>query len=117
MRWLLALVALVGLLVALYWLKYPNYTYRYRLTVNFESDGQVHSGSSVIEVTWHSGPEIGDVGRYTPTIRGEAAVVSLGSRGVVVATLITGDGYGPSKDGAWGALWLAPPRVRLRDIS
>jgi hypothetical protein len=54
-----------------------DYTCRYRLIVNIEVDGKLHSGSSVIEVTWHGGPEIGDVGPYSPTMRGQAALVEL----------------------------------------
>lgn len=108
MKWLVGFVIAIGVLVGLYWLKYPNYSYRYRLSVSFEVDGRVRTGSSVIEVTWHGGPEIGDVGGYSSTMKGEAALVDLGSHGAVVATLITSDSYGQSKDGAWGALWIAP---------
>jgi hypothetical protein len=104
---LVVLLLAAGALVVGYNYKYPNYTYRYRLTVNIELDGKLHSGSSVIEVTWHGGPEIGDVGPYSPTMRGQAALVDLEDRGVVVATL------GPNweahdSDAGWGALWLVP---------
>jgi hypothetical protein len=97
----------IGILVAGYWYKYPNYTYRYRLTVNIEVGGKLYSGSSVIEVTWHGGPEIGDVGPYSPTMRGQGALVDLEDRGVVVATL------GPNWESrryatGRGALWLVP---------
>jgi hypothetical protein len=99
----------VGALVAGYMYKYPNYTYRYRLTVNIEVDGKVHSGSSVIEVTWHGGPEIGDVGGYSPTLRGQAPLIDLGNRGVVVVALISKDWGQPDKTGdPLGALWIAP---------
>ena len=93
-----------------YWYKYPNYSYRYRLTVKIEVDGKIHSGSSVIEVTWHGGPEIGDVGRYTPTLKGQAALVDLGDKGVIVAALVNGEGYGRPAQvfGPWGTLWLVP---------
>ena len=96
----------IGVLVAGYWYKYPNYTYRYRLTVNIEIDGKVHSGSSVIEVTWSKHPELPNAGSFSPILRGQAAMVDLGERGVVVATLINGESYGPAKDGALGALWV-----------
>jgi hypothetical protein len=97
-----------GALVAGYWYKYPNYTYRYRLTVNIEVDGKLHSGTSVIEVTWHGGPEFGDVGSYSPTIRGQAPVVDLEARGVVVATLIAEDWGWHNSNAGYGALWLVP---------
>lgn len=97
-----------GALVAGYWYKYPNYTCRYRLTVNIEVDGKLHSGSSVIEVTWHGGPEIGDVGAYHPTIRGQATLVDLDGRGVLVATLIAEDWGWHNSNAGYGALWLVP---------
>jgi hypothetical protein len=97
----------VGALLAGYWYKYPDYSYRYRLTVNIEVDGKVHSGSSVIEVKWRGGPVVGDGGPFGPSVKGQAALVDLGDRGVVVATLINGEDYGPAKDGALGALWVA----------
>src|SRR6266852_2768355 len=88
---LVVLVLGVGALVAGYMYKYPNYTYRYRLTVNIEVDGKVRSGSSVIEVTWHGQPELGDVGPFHPRIRGQAPLVDLGDRGVVGASLLGED--------------------------
>jgi hypothetical protein len=97
-----------GALVGGYWYKYPNYSYRYRLTVNIEIDGKVHSGSSVIEVKWRGGPAIGDGGPFGPSVKGQAALVDIGDRGVVVATLINDESYGLAKDGALGALWIAP---------
>jgi hypothetical protein len=104
---LIVLVFCVGTLAAGYWYKYPDYSYRYRLTVNIEVDGKVHTGSSVIEVKWSGGPVVGDGGPFGPSVKGQAALVDLGDRGVVVATLINGEDYGPAKDGALGALWVA----------
>jgi hypothetical protein len=104
---IMVLVLSVGALVVGYRYKYPDYTYRYRLTVNIEVDGKIHSGSSVIEVKWRGGPVVGDGGPFGPSVKGQAALVDLGDRGVVVATLITGESYGPAKDGALGALWIA----------
>lgn len=97
----------VGALVAGYKYKYPDYSYRYRLTVNIEVDGKIHSGSSVIEVTWyaHFLPELVS---FSPELRGEAALVDLGSQGVIVATLLNGESMGPAGDGAWGTIWLVP---------
>lgn len=105
---LLVLALCVGALVAGYRYKYRDYSYRYRLTVNIEVDGKVHSGSSVIEVKWRGGPVVGDGGPFGPSVKGQAALVDLGDRGVVVATLLNGEDYGPAKDGALGALWIAP---------
>src|ERR1700694_3251808 len=82
---------------------YPNYSYRYRLTITLELDGQVHTGSSVIEIEWAGGPPFADVGPYHPRVRGEATLVDLGARGVVVAAL----GVGMPPIGATSAIFLA----------
>ena len=104
---LIVLAFCVGALVVGYKYKYPDYSYRFRLTVNIEVDGKIHSGSSVIEVKWRGGPVIGDGGPFGPSVKGQAALVDLEDRGVVVATLINDESYGPAKDGALGALWVA----------
>ncbi len=44
------LVALIAAAVIWYKWNFPTTSYRYRLTVAVEVDGQIHSGSSVIEV-------------------------------------------------------------------
>lgn len=51
---------------------------------------------------------------FSPEIRGEATLVDLGPRGVLVAALVTGEGYGLAQDGASGALWLAPSAYGLQ---
>lgn len=107
--WTVTLAALVVCLVAVvaaYKYFYPTYSYRYQLTMNVEVDGVLHSGSSIIEVTWyaHFLPELVS---FSPELRGQAALVDLGDRGVVVAALINGETYGPAKDGASGAIWIA----------
>jgi hypothetical protein len=96
----------VLVLIALYWWKYPNYTYRYRLAIAIEVDGEIHSGSSVIEVIWVGQPDYG-VGRFHPRVRGQATFIDLGSHGAVVATLYNGESYRAASDGAVNALWLA----------
>jgi hypothetical protein len=96
-------VLLFGAAVAAYKIVYPNYTYRYRLTVAIEIDGKVHSGSSVIEVTWSGGPEFGDVGRYQPRIRGQGVFINATPHGAIVATL----GHPWTAGGRGAALWLA----------
>jgi hypothetical protein len=42
----------------------------------------------------------------SPALGGQAVLVDLGSRGLVVATLYNGEDYGPAKDGVWGAIWI-----------
>jgi len=97
----------VLILIVTHGIIYPTYRYRYRLTVAVEIDGQVHTGSSVIEVIWSGGPKIGDMGPYRPSIRGQAVYLDLKADGVVVAALGNGESYGDASDGAVNALWLA----------
>jgi hypothetical protein len=105
---LCVLALCIGALVVGYYYKYPDYRYRYRLTVNIEVDGKIHTGSSVIEVKWRGGPVVGDGGPFGPSIKGQAALVDFGDRGVVVATLIAEDWGWHNSDTGWGALWLVP---------
>ena len=99
--------AAIAATLAAYFILFPNYTYRYRLTISIETDGQIHSGSSVFEVTWVGQPDLPDVGAFHPRLRGQATFIDLGSRGAVVATLNNGESYGPAADGAINAIWLA----------
>ena len=76
---------------ALYKLSYPTYAYRYRMTVNVEIDGQMRSGSSVIEV------RVSKQLAFLPTVNrlayageGEAVYVDLGVHGSMVALLASG---------------------------
>jgi hypothetical protein len=94
--------------VAGYTYKYPVYTYRYRLTVNIELDGKLRSGSSVIEIGWQEGIKLGDSGGFAPIIRGQAPIIDLGDRGIVVATLIAEDWGWHNSNAGWGALWIVP---------
>jgi len=102
------LLVLLILVVAVVTYKYfyPTYNYRYRLTINIEADGKIHSGSSVIEVIWYA-HFLPETISFSSVLRGQAALVDLGDRGVVVAALINGESYGPASDGAWGAQWIA----------
>jgi hypothetical protein len=104
---ILVSLAVVGVLVAVYRHFYPTYEYRYRLTINIESDGAFHSGASIIDVTWYAHLLPGTVS-FSRDLRGQAALVDLGSHGVVVATLFNGETMGPSRDGAWNATAIAP---------
>jgi hypothetical protein len=88
-----SLVTLIVLLIGgtIAWVKlvaYPDYSYRYRLTLSIEAEGKVHTGSSVIEVVWNGGIPFGDVGPYVESRRGQATVIDLGKRGAVVAVLV-----------------------------
>jgi hypothetical protein len=107
------LMVLVAAIAVYKWF-YPTYSYRYRLTINIETDGKLHSGSSVVEVIWyaHFMPELVS---FSPELRGQAALVDLGSRGVVVATLVAKDWGWHNTDAGWGALWLVPRAFGVKD--
>lgn len=106
MKWLAILGVIVAAAVVVYKANHPTYSYRYRLQIALSIDGKVHTGSSVIEVTWECGPKIADSGPCGPVLRGQAAVIDLGSHGMVVATLITGDSVSPTPEGAISAVFL-----------
>jgi hypothetical protein len=110
MKTLGTIVAIFVVVVAACAVNNPTYSYRYRLTVAIEVDGAVHQGSSVIQVIWRGQPNIGDLSPFMPSIRGEAALVDLGPRGVVVATL-TAPSFNRRGIIVWpegvSALWLA----------
>jgi hypothetical protein len=85
------IIVLILIAAVVTWFKwtFPTASYRYRLTVAVEVDGQVHSGSSVIELWIRFNPRTlwSAVGTYNDGIRGQAALVDLGARGVLVAAL------------------------------
>jgi len=83
----------LALIVLIYEAGYTH-RYRYRLTVEVEVDGQIKSGSRVIEVI--SRPDLvpGRPLRYMTTFRGEAVYVDLGQRGNLFALLSAPDGFG-----------------------
>jgi hypothetical protein len=94
--------------VVLVWqVAFPTYSYRYRLTVSIEIDGQAHTGSSVIEVTFRPRPDFGNGAGYLPGIRGQAVFVDLAARGAVIALLRTGESSLDLKNGPWDATWIA----------
>jgi len=105
MKWLGILVVVVIVTVLLiYKVNFPTYSYRYRLQVSVSVDERVYTGSSVIEVTWECGPKISGLGRCAASLGGQAAVIPLGPRGVVVATLRSGETF--SLDEPVDAVWL-----------
>jgi hypothetical protein len=88
-RWIAA--SCVAAIVALYWLNFPTYSHRYRLTIAVEVDGQVHTGSSVIEARFHFWPQfvakLSNGNQYAYDVTGQAVLVDLGTRGALVASL------------------------------
>ena len=79
----------VSLLLIILWVVFADpanvHRFRYRLTVDIEADGKIHSASSIIEVTYI----VGDDGmkRWNHRIRGVAPIVDIGQYGSIVAAL------------------------------
>jgi len=65
-------------------------TVRYRLTLEAEVDGELKTGSGVIEITYSKNNDPISTAGFTTGIRGEAVVLDLGPRGTLFA-LLTGD--------------------------
>jgi hypothetical protein len=87
---LLSLIA-VMLAYGFYKIKYPTYTYRYRMTVEIDAGGQTRSGSSVIEVTATRVPQIlTEVGPYERSVEGQAIFIDLPDGKNIVALLASG---------------------------
>ncbi len=80
--WLILLGLPLGLWMA-WTFAFPVYLHRFRLTVEIEADGKIHSGTSVIQVEWQQQPLTHGVEH----IRGEAVFVGLGNRGAVLVPL------------------------------
>jgi hypothetical protein len=90
MKWP-GIVALVALAPIVYGLAYPSVTVRYRLTLDAEVDGGPKTGSGVIEVTYSKQSRFASQPPLFIGVRGEAAVLDLGSRGAVFALLKAGN--------------------------
>jgi hypothetical protein len=87
---LLSLIA-VMLAYGFYKIKYPTYTYRYRMTVEIDTGGQTRSASSVIEVTATRVPQIlTEVGPYERSVEGQAIFIDLPGGKNIVALLASG---------------------------
>jgi len=87
---LVGFVALSFSYPSLIHLRSPHYTHHYRLTLEVEADGEVHTGSGVIAVVWRYGgtwetPD--EYGAWHETVRGQAVAVDLGRRGLLIARL------------------------------
>jgi hypothetical protein len=108
MRWLAFIAITLGVTYLGFKAFYPDYTYRYRLELTLEVDGKPYTGSSVIEVKWIGGPAVSAHGAYAADgrLRGQAPVIDLGDRGVVVAALINGGSANLDNYRAVDALWL-----------
>ena len=88
LKWCGIAAALVATGWALWVWNYPTYTHRYRLTIEVEVDGKVATGSSVWEASWHTPPPLAP-SSLTWRARGQAVSIELGSKGLLLAALVT----------------------------
>lgn len=88
--WIVGGLAVAVAAVVAWWIAYPTYTHRYRLTIAIEIDGKVYRDSSVIEVRWIGQPQFGDAPPFIPSVRGQATLVDLGPGGAIAAALHPG---------------------------
>jgi hypothetical protein len=81
----------VMLAYGFYKLKYPTYTYRYRMTVEVDAGGQTRSGSSVIEVTATRQPHLlPEALAFVRSAEGQAIFIALPDGKNIVALLASG---------------------------
>ncbi len=85
MKWLGILGVVVLGLYGLYLYNFPSASHRYRLTVEIEAEGKVHSGTGVVQVLWFE-QTMSQV-TVNSHVEGRAALVDLGKHGVVIAAL------------------------------
>ena len=97
-RMLVVALILITTVVGAYKWNFPTASYRYRLTIAVESGGQVHSGSSVIQVWYRFNPPwfaaLAGGSQFDVRVTGQAVLVDLGSNGAVIAALHSGTGSG-----------------------
>ena len=88
---IIGIALLIGGSVVLYPFAYPTYTFRYRMTVEVEDGGKIHSNSSVIEVRLAKQPPLlVPAPPVTQKLLGEAVYVDLGEGRNVTALLASG---------------------------
>lgn len=79
-------VIVIGVFVA--WQHYfPRYTHRYVMTLEIEVDGEVKSGSAVIESIWQKQPKIGEMRQWSTRARSGGPIVDLDDKGVIAVAL------------------------------
>jgi hypothetical protein len=88
------LAGIAAVLALLWFYFFPTYHHRYKMTVEIEADGAVHTGVGVVDVRcqWQAplGQMVGGE-RISCSLYGRAAVIDLGKRGVVLALVHPGE--------------------------
>lgn len=94
---LTAVILFIGVIIIWYQTSFPTASYRFRLSIMIETNGQVHSSSSVIAVSYRFFPKwaagMSNGVQFERTVRGQAVVIDVGERGALVAALT-----GPPED-------------------
>jgi len=92
--------AIIAVLYGLYAYYYPSATVRYRLTLVIDADGQQHSGSGVIQVTYGKNLQLlGASNEIYVDVKGEAVAVGIPGRGTLFALLK--EGQSPRSSPEW----------------
>ncbi|HEX3944677.1 MAG TPA: hypothetical protein VHW69_11370 [Rhizomicrobium sp.] len=85
------IIVVILVVVGVVWVRwtFPSISYRYRLSVAVEVDGKVHSGSTVIGVwfRFYPRPLSFVFNTFEERVSGQAALIDLGARGVLVVAL------------------------------
>lgn len=108
-RWGPAMKEFIGFVVALllawlaWQLAWPSHEHRFKLTLEFEADGKIYSGSGVLSSRAQSGPMFAGVPGGKVWISGDAIFVDLGPAGHVISIM----GYGRNGTGRPGLRRLA----------
>lgn len=91
MKKLVVAFVVVLMIFVLYKLRYPTYTYHYRMTVEVDAGGEIRLGSSVIEVNARRQPQLlPEIGPFERWARGQAVFVPLPGGKNIVALLASG---------------------------
>jgi hypothetical protein len=90
-KWVLAPIAVLCTIGWAYFqINYPTCTFRYKLTAEVMTPEGLKTGSSVLEVSYHTGPRfLPDPNPRFDTLRGEAVYVDLGQGKNLFVTLGT----------------------------
>ena len=113
---LLWVVGIPLLLIGFYFLAYPSYDWRQKMTVEVEFKGKLYSGSSIVQIGWRENDLIGAVNgpNWIARKRGEAVVVNLehgrflfallssGGNSGYIENLATKSLYNNGKNRVWG---------------
>lgn len=114
MVWLIGLALLLVAAAVIFWqLRYPSYSYRFRMTVEVETPDGVKSGSSVYEVAARREPKLlPEMNSRSSSLRGEAVAIDLPDGRTLFALLKTNAHWGGMEGLSMNALHPDFPGTR-----